>query len=221
MAGTPTGDPGKPDNVHCPRCTVLIPSDLDVCPFCRQPLAPAKEVGPSDIRELLVAPERFPALARLYREYGKWLKVVLPVLVGVPALWFLFNAATRLKVTIPENPDLPITVQQERRDDGTVVLVGELTNLGEDVPDLSLRSIGVTAVFGMDKGREQSKRVFPKSPFRGEGALFRGESGSFEIEVPKGARAVTLRAEIVHLGAGSPFGPAAPATRRRPGQNRR
>jgi len=182
---------------------------------------PKEETGPKDIRELLVVPERFPALAGLYREYGKWLKVVLPVLIGIPLLWILLNLATRLSVNIPDNPNLPIDVVQEERDDGTVVLAGKLTNLGEDVPDLSLRSIGVTAVFRMGDGREQSKRVFPKSPFRGEGALFRGESGSFEIEVPKGARAVTLRAEVVHLGAGSPFGPADPATRRRPTRNRR
>jgi hypothetical protein len=222
MTGTPTQDPGGRDNVPCPRCTVLIPDDLAVCPFCRQPVeAVEQDAGPRDIRERLVRPEPFPALKKLYREYGKWLKIALPILVGVPVLWFLFSLATKLSVTIPGNPTFPIHVVQEKKGGRTVLLKGELTNLGEDVPDLSLRSIGVTAEFRMDDGRKESKRVFPKSPFRGEGALFRGESGAFEIEVPKGAKAVTLQAEIVNLGEGSPFGFTDRGPRRLPRKKRR
>jgi hypothetical protein len=222
MTGTPTQDPESRDNVPCPRCAVLIPDNLEVCPFCRQPMA-AKErdAGPRDIRERLVKPELFPALRKLYRKYGKWLKIALPILVGVPALWFLFSMAAKLSVTIPGNTTLPIEVVQVKKGGRTVLLKGELTNLGEDVPDLSLRSIGVTAEFRMDDGREESKRVFPKSPFRGEGALFHGESGAFEIEVPKGAKGVTLRAEIVNLGAGSPFGFTDRGSRRLPKKGRR
>jgi hypothetical protein len=221
MTETPRPDAGDGGNVRCPRCTVLIPADLAVCPFCRQPVAPAEESGPGDIRKLLVVPERFPAMKRLYREHGKWFKVAIPVLVGVPALWLLFSLATGLSVTIPKDPDFPIQVVQEKKGGRTVLLKGELTNLGEDVPDLSLRSIGVTAQFRMDDGREESKRVFPKSPFRGEGALFHGESGTFEIEVPKGAKAVTLRAEVVHLGEGSPFGFTGRGSRRLQKRNAR
>ncbi len=221
MTGTPPQDPGNREDVHCPLCTVLIPADLEVCPFCRQPVAPGMDDGPRDIREFLVVPERFPTLKRLYREHGRWLKVALPVLAGVPLLWLLFVLVTRLSVTIPGNPDFPIEVSQEKKGGRTVLLKGKLTNLGEDIPDLSLRSIGVTAEFRMDDGREVSRRVFPKSPFRGEGALFHGETGAFEIEVPKGAEAVTLRAEIVNLGKGSPFGFTDPGTRRLPKRNRR
>jgi len=222
MTGTPTQYPGNPDNLPCPRCTVLIPADLEVCPFCRQPVAvKEQDAGPRDIRERLVTPEPFPALKKLYREHAKWLKVALPALVGVPVLWLLFIQVTKLSVTIPGNPDFPIEVVQEKKGGSTVLLKGELTNLGEDVPDLSLRSIGVTAEFRMQDGRKVSKRVFPKSPFRGEGALFRGESGVFEIEVPKGAKAVTLRAEIVNLGKGSPFGFTDRGSRSLPKRDRR
>jgi hypothetical protein len=221
MTGTPPQDPGTRDNVHCPRCDVLVPAGQEVCPFCRQPVAPEKEEEPRDIRKFLVTPERFPALKKLYREQGKWFKVAVPVLVGVPVLWILFTLVTRLAVTIPGDPAFPIEVVQVKKGGRTVLLKGELTNLGEDVPDLSLRSIGVTAEFRMADGREESKRVFPKSPFRGEGALFHGESGAFEIEVPKGAKAVTLRAEIVNLGEGSPFGFTGNGTRRLPKGTRR
>ncbi len=177
--------------------------------------------GEQDIRKLLVVPKRFPRARKLYRDHGKWFKIGLPVLVGLPALWILFNLATGLSVKIAGDPNLPMKVTQEKRGGRTVLLRGELTNLGEDVPDLSLRSIGLTADFRMEDGRDERRRVFPKAAFRGEGALFHGESGTFEIEVPKGARAVTLRAGIVDLGEGSPFGSAGKGSRRLPGGDRR
>lgn len=220
MTGTPRAESGEGGNLQCRRCNVLLPADVAVCPFCRQPVAPAEDAGPEDIRKRLVVPERFPALKKLYREHGKWLKVVLPVLAGVPLLWLFFTLITGLTVKIPKDPNFAMEVVQEKKGGRTVLLKGELTNLGEDVPDLSLRSIGVTAAFRMEDGREQRRRVFPKSPFRGEGALFHGESGTFEIEVPKGARAVTLRAEVVHLGEGSPFGFSDHGTRRVPRRDR-
>ncbi len=207
--------------VSCPRCAVRIPADLPVCPFCRQPVAPAADAGPKEIRALLVQPQRFPALGKYYREYGKWLKVAAPVLIAVPVLYAVFLLMTRLSVTVPKDPVFPIEVTQVKKGGRTVLLKGELTNLGEDVPDLSLRSIGVTAEFLLDGGRVERKRVFPKSPFRGEGALFRGESGAFEIEVPKGADSVTLRAEIVNLGEDRRFDTTGRGIRRPPPQNRR
>ena len=70
-------------------------------------------------------------------------------------------------------------------------------------------------------GKTERKRIFPKSPFRGEGALLRGESGTFEIEVPKGVRSVTLRGEIVNLGEDRVFVPAARGIRRLPAQKSR
>ncbi|MEW6720046.1 MAG: hypothetical protein AB1346_06325 [Thermodesulfobacteriota bacterium] len=194
------------NEVTCPRCDVRIPADLAACPFCKQPVAPVPEKEEArDIRELLVPPETFPAWKRFYREYGKWLKAAIPVLIAVPVLWILFLLVTGLKVEIPEDPVFPMEVAHEKSGGRTVLLKGTLTNRGEDIPDLSLRSIGVTAEFRWSDGRVERKRVFPKSPFRGEGALFRGESGTFELEVPEGADAVTLRAGIVDLGEGRRF----------------
>lgn len=213
MTGTAGPDFRSGDDVQCPRCNIRIPAEATTCPFCRQPVEPPEDSGTKDIRKLLVVPERFPALKKLYREHGKWIKVALPVLAGVPLVWLLFGLATGLSVKIPTDPNFPMEVGLEKKGGRTVLLKGELTNLGENVPDLSLRSIGVTAAFQMGDGREERRRVFPKSPFRGEGALLHGESGTFEIEVPKGARAVTLRAEIVHLGEGSPFGFGGQGTR--------
>jgi hypothetical protein len=206
MTGSPPQDPGHRGHVLCPRCDVEIPADLEVCPFCRKAVAAPPEERPHDIRKLLVVPERFPRLKEFVREYGRWLKATATIAAVAAVLWALFIVVTRLTVTVPDDPTFSIRVEQEKKSGRTVLLKGELTNNGESVPDLSLRSIGVTAEFRMNDGRVERKRVFPKSPFRGEGALFHGESGTFEIEVPLGAKAVTLRAEVVHLGAGSPFG---------------
>jgi hypothetical protein len=194
--------------VTCPRCNVRIPGDHAICPFCKLPVgsAPGPEAGSGtteeakDIREYLVPSESFPALKRFYRKHGKWLAVAGPALVAIPVLWILFLLLTRLSVEIPADPVFPIQVEHEKEGGRTVRLKGTLTNLGEDIPDLSLRSVGVTAEFRWDDGRVERVRVFPKSTFHGEGALYKGESGSFGIEVPEGADAVTLRAEIVNLG---------------------
>lgn len=204
-----------PDEVTCPRCDVRIPADMPVCPFCKQPVAASAPERPeaapegkpegSNIRDFLVPPESFPALKDFLRLYGKWLKLAIPALVAIPALWIVFLLVTRLPVDIPKDPAFPIEVENVKRGGRVALLKGTLTNLGENVPDLSLRSIGVTAEILMKDGRVERKRVFPRSPFRGEGALLHGESGVFEIEVPPGAKSVTLRAGIVNLGEGRGF----------------
>ena len=145
-----------------------------------------------------------PASRSFYRRYGKWLKLAVPALIAIPALWIVFLLLTRLSIDIPKDPAFPIEVAKEKKGGRVVLLKGTVTNLGEDIPDLSLRSIGVTAEIRWNDGKVERKRVFPKSAFRGEGALFHGESGTFEFDVPPGADAVTLRAEIVNLGGGPP-----------------
>jgi hypothetical protein len=210
--------------VTCPRCNVRIPEDHAICPFCKLPVGSAAgpEAGPGiteetkDIREFLVPSESFPALKRLYRRHGRWLTIAGPALIAIPVLWILFLLLTRLSVEIPADPVFPIQVEHEKKGGRTVRLKGTVTNLGEDIPDLSLRSVGVTAEFRRDDGRVVRIRVFPKSTFHGEGALYKGESGSFEIEVPEGADAVTLRAEIVNLGEDRRFRvPGQPGLRER------
>ena len=194
-----------PEEVTCPRCNVRIPADMPACPFCKKPVAsppperPEREEG-KDIRGLLVPQESFPALKEFYRLYGKWLKLAVPALIAIPALWIVFLLLTGLSVDIPKDPVFPIEAAKVKKGGRVVLLKGTLTNLGENVPDLSLRSIGVTAEIRLKDGRVERTRVFPKSAYRGEGALFHGESGAFDIDVPQGAKAVTLRAEIVNLG---------------------
>jgi hypothetical protein len=172
--------------VTCPRCNVRIPAETPACPFCKQPVAAPPEEKPErgDIRKFLVPQESFPVFKRFYREYGTWLKLAFPVLVAVPALWVIFLLLTRLSIEIPKDPVFRIEVGKVKKGGRVVLLRGTVTNLGEDVRDLSLQSIGVTAEFRWNDGKVEKKKVFPKSAFRGEGALFRGESGSFEIEVP-------------------------------------
>ena len=221
MTEMPALDPEGRNYISCPHCTIQIPAGVPDCPHCRQSVTGGASGKPKDIRDLLVPPERFPRLREYYREHGKWVKVIAPALLAVLVLWLAIGFLTRVKIVIPSDNTFLIEAERERKDGGRVLLTGKLVNRGEDVPDLSLRSIGVIAEFLYGDGRTERKRIFPKSPFRGEGALFRGESGAFEIEVPKGVKSVTLRAEIMNLGEDRVFGPATRGIRRLPAQNNR
>jgi hypothetical protein len=221
MTDTPALDPEGRNYVSCPHCTIRIPGDVPDCPYCRQPVTGGTAGKPRDIRGLLVPPERFPRLQKYYREHGKGVKVVVPVLLAVLVLWLALGYLTRVRIIVPSDNTFLIEAEPERKDGGKVLLTGKLVNRGEDIPDLSLRSIGVIAEFLYGDRRTERKRVFPKSPFRGEGALFRGEAGAFEIEVPKGVKSVTLRGEIVNLGEDRVFVPAARGIHRLPAQKNR
>ena len=221
MTEMPGLDPENRNYISCPHCTIQIPDDVPDCPYCRQPITGGASGKPKDIRGLLVPPERFPRLRKYYREHGKWVKVVAPALLAGFVLWFALGSLTRVRIIVPQDNTFLIEAEREQKDGGRVLLTGKLVNRGEDVPDLSLRSIGVIAEFLYRDGRTERKRVFPKSPFRGEGALFHGESGAFEIEVPKGVKSVTLRGEIVNLGEDRVFVPATRGIRRLPAKNSR
>jgi hypothetical protein len=216
MTDVPAPGPEGRNYISCPHCTFRIPDGVPDCPYCRQSIPAGTAGKPKDIRELLVPPKRFPRLRKFYRDHGKWVKIVAPSLLGILVLWLALGILTRVRIVVPSDNTFRIEAEREREEGGRVLLRGRLVNLGEDVPDLSLRSIGVIAEFLYVDGRTERKGVFPKSPFRGEGALFRGESGAFEIEVPKGVKSVTLRGEIVNLGEDRVFVPASRGIRRLP-----
>lgn len=220
MKEMPSLDPENRNYISCPHCTIQIPAGVSACPHCRQPVPEGASGKPKDIRRLLVPPERFPTLRKYYREQGKWVKVVAPALLGVLVLWLTFGFLTRVRIVIPPDDAFLIEAEAERKDGGIVLLKGKLTNRGEDIPDLSLRSIGVIAEILFRDGKTENRRVFPKSPFRGEGALFRGESGTFEIVVPEGVKSVTLRGEIVNLGEDRAFVPSSLGIYRLPAQKK-
>ena len=190
------------DEVTCYTCNIRVPADNQVCPFCKKPLVfSPEEVKPEvDIRKLLVPQESFSGIKEFYRQHGKWLKPVLLVLFAVVFFWVGALLLVGPPVEILEDPVFPIKVENVKDGLRVVLIKGTVTNMGEDIRSLSLRSLGVTAEFIWSDGRVEKKRIYPTSFFRGDGTLFHGESGVFEVEVPPKTQKVILWAEIVNLG---------------------
>jgi len=195
--------PPEPDNIpryaSCPYCTLQIKVGDAACPHCRKPLPPpggeaGKAPAPSPRRAVGRPPDD-----GFWDRYGKWIKAAVPVALALVVLALIYQRWVGVRITVSSNPSLPVKASLEKK--GDLVLVrGTVTNEGEDIPDLSLKSIGVMVDFVYRDGRRQKKRIFPKAEFRGEGALLRGETGAFDIEAPKeGLEEVVLRSEVVNL----------------------
>lgn len=190
-------------HIACPHCTIQIPEGVAVCPHCRQPVLP--EEGP---QRPGLSRAGMPDPAVLWARYGKWVRSAGPVLLGLAVLFLVYQRWIAYRVTVVENPSLPVRVEEERKGD-VVILRGTVTNRGDDIPDLSLRSVGVVVEFAYRDGRTEQKTAFPKAEFRGEGALLRGETGTFKVEGDaKSLVEVVLRSEIVDLGMGRNLIPA-------------
>jgi hypothetical protein len=195
-----TDKPGPPEHVDfktCPYCTFQVPAEAAVCPHCTQFLLaaspraaggagrPAGGTPPSDVR----------------RPYGKWALAAVPVLLALIVLVLVHGRWSGHRIRLVPDPALPIEAAQERRGD-VILLTVAVTNEGQDVPDLSLKSIGVAVELVYQDGRRTTRTVFPKSLYRGEGALLRGETGHATMETPaKGVKEIVLRSEVVDLAA--------------------
>ena len=197
MSDKPPRFPKEEEYIACPSCTIQIPAKVPVCPHCQQIVPPAERK--EHTRPISAGA---PDFAALWDRYGKWVKLAGPALLAVLLFAFVYQQWVALNVKVEPNPSLPIWVEKEREKDA-LTLRGTVTNRGDDIPDLSLRSVAVIVEFVYRDGRRQKKTVFPKTEFRGEGALFRGETGRFEVTVPaKELREVVLRSAIVDLGMG-------------------
>ncbi|MGA7105646.1 MAG: hypothetical protein WBX49_09920 [Candidatus Deferrimicrobiaceae bacterium] len=197
MSDKSSRSPKEEEYTACPSCSIQIPANVPVCPHCQQivPQAERKE----RTRPISAG---VPDLAALWARYSMWIKLAGPALLAVLLLAFVYQRWVAHNVKVEPNPSLPIQVEKEREGD-TLILRGTVTNRGDDIPDLSLRSIAVIVEFVYRDGRRQKKTVFPKTEFRGKGALLRGETGKFEAAgSAKELREVVLRSEIVDLGMG-------------------
>lgn len=197
MSDIPPQAPKGEEYTACPHCTIQVPVNVQVCPHCQQEILP-----PEPPRRLRPFSAGRPGLASLWERYGRWGKLTAPILLAVLVLAVAYQKWVAHSVTVVPNASLPIRVEKERRGDA-LILRGTVTNRGEDIPDLSLRSVAVVVEITYRDGRREKKTVFPKTEFRGEGALLHGETGKFEIARPaKEIREIALRSEIVDLGMG-------------------
>lgn len=186
------------EHTACPHCTIQIPADATVCPHCRLALPNA---DPRHSRPLPFS-EPPSSAAVLWARYRKWVFRLGPVVAAVVVVLLLLPRWLATTVRVVDNPVLPVQVS-ESRDGDRIILRGTVTNRGDDVPDFSLRSIGVVVDLAFRDGRKERRTVFPKAPFRGKGALFKNETGSFEIAVPaRGIREIVLSTQVVDLGMG-------------------
>lgn len=197
MADTPPRLPKDEKFISCPHCTIQIPANTTACPHCQQDVLPQER----PLRRRYVPAGRTdPAV--LWDRYGKWVKLAGPILLAVIVLVLVYQRGVVHRVKVMPNPSLPIRVEKEREGD-TVILRGTVTNQGDDIPDLSLRSVAVIAEFVYRSGRREKKTIFPKTEYRGEGALLRGETGKFEVGgSAKELREVVLQSQVVDLGTG-------------------
>ncbi|GAB4363325.1 MAG: hypothetical protein Kow00128_03940 [Deltaproteobacteria bacterium] len=208
---------GRGDNgfIGCPRCTIQVPIGTTVCPHCRSTIHAREEAGPRG--PAVLSSSRSPG-ARFWDRYGIWVKAGGPVLVALVVLLVVYRSWSGFRIQVVPNADLPLQVEKERRGN-TVVLRGTVTNRGVDVPDLSLKSIRVVVDLLYRDGRREKRTAFPKTRFRGEGALLRGETGTFELVAPSDRLdTITFRCEIVDLDLGKTL---IPARRRRVPARRR
>ncbi len=197
MSDAPPRVPREKEFISCPYCTMQIPADVTACPHCQQDVLPTER--PKRRRPLSAGR---PDPAALWDRYGKLVMLAGPILLAVLVLFFVYQKGVAQRVKVMPNSSLLTRVEREREGD-SMILRGTVTNQGDDVPDLSLRSIAVVVEFVYRSGRRVKKTVFPKAVFRGEGALLRGETGKFEVTgSAKELKEIVLRSQVVDLGMG-------------------
>ena len=207
MEKKPDSEPESPQYASCPYCTLRVQVGDAACPHCRKALdPPAVDDAAAPARRPMRAVGRIPEDG-FWDRYGKWIKAAAPIVLALVILVIIYQRWVGVRMTVSPNPALPVKATLAK--EGSVVLVrGTVTNEGDDVPDLSMKSIGVMVEFAYRDGRRYRKRIFPKTEFRGEGALLRGETGVFEIEAPKaGLDEVVLKTEVVDLAGGRELTP--------------
>lgn len=216
MGKDPHAGEGGNGFLGCPHCTIQVPADASLCPHCRSPISPPTEEGRKDLRTVL--PYAGIRVSGFWERYGIWVKAAGPVLLALVVLLVVYRSWSGFRILVVPNADLPLQVEKERQG-STVLLRGTVTNRGVDVPDLSLRSIRVLVELLYRDGRRERKTAFPKTRFRGEGALLRGETGTFELVASSDRLdTVTFRCEVVDLDLGKKLIPSrqrrSPARRR-------
>src|SRR3989304_6731970 len=116
MPETPPRLPQGGVHIACPHCTIQIPAGVPVCPHCRQPVLP--EEGPRRPRFFEAG---LPTFAIQWERHGKWIKAAGPILLALVILLLVYQRWIAYRVTVVENPSLPVQVEEERKGDVGIV----------------------------------------------------------------------------------------------------
>jgi hypothetical protein len=188
----------------CPYCTIQMASDATTCPHCES------SVSPEHPEEEKVRDGVIDAVRDKKERIKNRLPLFLVLLSAIVLLYFggsgLYNLVFGVNIVVAKNPDLPIRDVKIEFIEKKRVLRGTVVNNLIDVPVISLKSIGVKTEVEMKDGHRSVQTLFPRGPLNEPGALLLGDSGVFELHIPrKNVKEVWLGAEIIDLGGKKKF----------------
>ncbi len=195
---------GDRENVEkyraCPHCTIQVSLDAEICPHCERSIPVGGGTSADPLEKIFerIRKNRFDRKRIL--TLAAAIPIVVVLLVVVVSL---YQHMAGVKIEIEKGYGITITHVEIVHSGQGRVLRGEVNNNLEDVPSLSLKSVGVRSEMVMDNGNTYLKTLFPVGPLGEPGALLKGEGGIFELTLPdKGVRKVKLHPGIIDLRGG-------------------
>jgi len=180
----------------CPHCTIQVPGDAKQCPHCERAIAvgggpPERGFGPFGKK-------------RIDRTRILTLAAVNPIMVLLLVVIVnLYRHTAGVRIEIDKGYGITITHVEIVHSRNGRIIRGEVRNDLENVPSISLKSVGVRSEMVMENGNTYMKTLFPVGPLGEPGALLKGEGGIFELTLPqKGVRKVKLHPGIIDLRGG-------------------
>lgn len=181
----------------CPHCTIQIPSEESSCPHCELPTDPTPRKKETTADERILDKQ---GRGKKRSRFVIFLILASSVLILSYGGSGLYNKLFGVKIVIGENPGLSIKEVETSLVSNKRVLTGTVINNLKDVPVISLQSIRVKVEVVMKDGKVATRNLFPVGPLSEPGALLVGDSGTFEVDLPRtNVKEVRLDAQLIDL----------------------